>query len=145
MTGMFAVLLRTVFGLVFIYAGAIKIPDPGAFTVAVANYQILPPWLVNPAAVFIPWIEVVCGAALVLGVFARGAALVLNGMLAGFTAAVAYNWQRGLDIECGCFGDVGGLSSTMAAATARDAGLLVVGLVVLWALCARPGQRVRYK
>jgi len=142
---MLSMILRILFGLVFMYAGAIKIPDPSSFAVAVANYQLLPQALINPAAVFIPWIELVCGAALMFGVLARGAALVLNGLLAGFTAGVAYNWQRGLDIECGCFGDVAGLSSTMAVATFRDMALLALGLVLLWRLCAKPKRQRIYK
>ncbi len=37
------------------------------FAAIVANYQLLPDALVNPVARVLPWVEVVCGAALVAG------------------------------------------------------------------------------
>jgi uncharacterized membrane protein YphA (DoxX/SURF4 family) len=141
---MFFMVLRMVFGLVFIYAGGTKIPDPAGFAETIVNYRILPASLVSPAAVFIPWIEVLCGLSLVFGVFARGGALLLDLMLGAFTASVAYNWWRGLDIECGCFGDAEIMNAGMAAATIRDAALLLIGLVVLWRVC-RPKRKYVYK
>ena len=138
-------ILRVAFGLFFIYAGLIKVSDTAAFSETIANYHLLPDYLVNPAAVFIPWIEALCGLGLVMGILARGAALILECLLAAFTAGVAYNWWRGLDIECGCFGDVAGLSSGMAAATFRDAALLLLGLVVLWRVLSVPKRKYIYK
>jgi hypothetical protein len=52
-------LLRILLGVIFIYAGCIKLFDPGAFAQAVYNYKILPLFMVNPVAVILPWIEVI--------------------------------------------------------------------------------------
>ena len=71
-------MVRLVLGTVFLSAGITKIVDPAGFALAVYNYHILPAWLVNLAAVTLPWIEVVAGVCLVLGLWVPGSALVLS-------------------------------------------------------------------
>jgi uncharacterized membrane protein YphA (DoxX/SURF4 family) len=52
----------------------------------------------------LPWIELLAGLALVLGVRPRSGAVLVLVLLVGFTVAVGAAWARGLDFECGCFG-----------------------------------------
>jgi uncharacterized membrane protein YphA (DoxX/SURF4 family) len=54
-------------------------------------------------ATILPWIELLCGFALLFGVFIRGSALLVSVMLIAFTLAVVSGILRGLDISCGCF------------------------------------------
>jgi len=65
-------LVRVGCGLVFLYASWGKIIDPAGFARVVQNYQLLPPALVHPAAVVLPWVEAVCGLSLVSGVWPEG-------------------------------------------------------------------------
>jgi len=58
---------------------------------------------VNAIAICLPWIELCCGALLVLGVGVRANLLVVNGMLAAFIVAIVSALHRHLDISCGCF------------------------------------------
>ncbi len=95
---------QIVTGLVFLAAGLSKLGDLPAFALQVHNYRALPIWSDNLVAMTVPWIEVVSGLALVLGVRPRAGALVATGLLGIFTLAVAAAWARGLDFECGCFG-----------------------------------------
>lgn len=97
------VLIRFVLGQIFILAAFNKIIDPAAFAESVANYMILPDFLVAPTAVILPWVELVCGLALVVNRLTRGAGLVLFLLLTAFLSGLAYNLFRGLDISCGCF------------------------------------------
>ena len=98
--------LRLTLGGFFIYSGLVKLRDLTAFTNDIANYQIeliQTPWDAY-LAYFLPWLEIITGALLVLGIFSSGALLITAGLMAVFIVALASAWARGLDITCGCFG-----------------------------------------
>lgn len=96
--------VRLLVGGVFIYAGYVKIIDPSGFAKNIYQYQLLPNnQLVNLTALLLPWLEVVCGLALIIAPrLRRGASVWIIGMLMVFTAAVIISLARGLDISCGC-------------------------------------------
>jgi uncharacterized membrane protein YphA (DoxX/SURF4 family) len=129
MSAVFTV-LRVLFGLTFLAAAVSKAAYPVEFAAIVANYQLLPDALVNPVAMVLPWVEVVCGAALVAGFWPRGAALVLCGLLVVFLGALGFNAMRGLSVQCGCFSVAPQAGASMRADMIRDAVILAVGLVV---------------
>ena len=97
------VLLRFFLGAMFIYAAVPKIMAPFDFAVDVYNYKLLPGFAVGLVAAGLPWLEIVAGALLVLGIRVRACALVITGMLAAFTLAMFINTVRGIDVDCGCF------------------------------------------
>lgn len=101
---MILVLLRVIVGGVFIYAGLLKAIDPAQFAKDVDNYRILPFVASAAVASYLPWLEIIAGAALILGICRAGATLLLGGMLLIFFGALSSAWARGLDIGCGCFG-----------------------------------------
>ncbi len=97
--------LRIALGAMFVYAGAVKAWDPSGFLSDIEGYQILPYKLAVVAAVYLPWLEIVCGLALVMGRFLLdGSLAITTGLMGIFTAALIWAWWRGLDISCGCFG-----------------------------------------
>lgn len=114
-TGWPLTVVRLVLACTFIYMGALKIEHPVEFLKGVRLYRVLPgepAWILNSVAIALPWVEVVTGFALLLGVWIRGAAVVLLSMLAVFTPAILL---RALDIrategtpflqiafDCGC-------------------------------------------
>lgn len=95
---------QLVVGAVFLVAALAKVGDPAAFAEQVHNYRMAPVWSEHLLAVTLPWVELVAGLSLVLGVRGRAGAVVTVALMALFTVAVAQAWLRGLDFECGCFG-----------------------------------------
>ena len=102
-TGNIVLLLRITLGTVFIAASYDKIVDPTAFAASIINYRIVAPIPALYIATFLPWMELLCGVGLLLGVFVRGSSLLVVVMLVLFTLGVASAMARGLDISCGCF------------------------------------------
>lgn len=94
---------RFVLGAIFIYAGGSKIIHSAAFAKTVYHYQILPDFLINSFAVVLPWIEVLTGGLLIVGIWLPGAVVCANLMLILFLTALSIAVARGLDIDCGCF------------------------------------------
>jgi putative oxidoreductase len=90
-------------GGVFLYAGLSKVADPAAFAVQIRNYQFAPWWMVHPAALLLPWIEIVAGLLLVVGVWTLEATIMLSVLLVSFLVAIGWAMHQGLDIDCGCF------------------------------------------
>jgi uncharacterized membrane protein YphA (DoxX/SURF4 family) len=99
-------LLRVYVGGVFIYASMYKINYPGEFAETIASYQLLPYWAINITALVMPWLELVSGALLILGVRTKSAAAVIGGMLILFSLAILVALLRGIPIGCGCFTSV---------------------------------------
>jgi uncharacterized membrane protein YphA (DoxX/SURF4 family) len=94
---------RMILGVIFLYAGAVKIIDPSGFARDISNYRILPDLLVNTCAVVLPWIEAISGLSLILGMGIEGGALLIGSLLTVFFIALSSSLIRGLDISCGCF------------------------------------------
>lgn len=94
---------RLVIGLTFIYASYYKIVDPQDFARSIYNYRIMPVFFINVLAITLPWLELVCGLLLVIGLFRRPMALILAMMLLVFSIAVSSVMIRGIDVDCGCF------------------------------------------
>jgi len=91
-------------GCFFLAAALGKIADLPAFSLQIHNFHLAPVWGENLIAIMLPWIELVAGLALVLGVAPRAGAIVVLALMVLFTVAVGSAWARGLDFKCGCFG-----------------------------------------
>jgi len=97
-------IIAAIVGLIFLAAGVMKEMDPAGLAVDIQNYRLVPwTWGVL-AALYLPWLEMVCGLALLLRRGYRGALTITAAMLAVFLGAIASTRPRGLDISCGCFG-----------------------------------------
>src|SRR2546423_9410404 len=93
-----------IIGGIFIYAGAVKVIDPAEFARDIDNYKMLP-WQVNVwLALYLPWLEIFCGLALMTRVLYRGGVFILTALTALFIVITIIAKTRGLDISCGCFG-----------------------------------------
>src|SRR5438105_12147178 len=82
------VFLRIALGALFVFAGAAKAYDPAAFAAEIQRYQLVP-WLVGAiAALYLPWLEMLVGALLLLKRLERGALLLIACLLIIFTVAL---------------------------------------------------------
>lgn len=97
-------LLRLGLGGVFIYAGIAKLGDVQQFYLDVHHFELTPPDVSMVLAMFLPWLEIAVGAALIARRLYLGAIALTAAMSLVFLAAIASAWWRGLDITCGCFG-----------------------------------------
>ena len=106
---------RLVVGVLMIYVSIGKLQDPVAFLKVVKQYEIVPvEWNValNSIAVIVPWIELLGGAALLVGVGLRGTGAVMFAMLIAFSTAITMRTLHIMDAEglsfmqvkfdCGC-------------------------------------------
>jgi uncharacterized membrane protein YphA (DoxX/SURF4 family) len=97
-------ILELIVGGIFVYAGALKVLDPVQFGLDIDNFKILP-WIVSVRfAFFLPWLEILCGLALIFHFLYRGGLLTLTALIVVFIGATVAAKTRGLDITCGCFG-----------------------------------------
>lgn len=99
----FVALLRIALGVVFIAASVDKIQNPQSFAENIANYRMMPYQLINLVAIMLPWIEIVTGSLLVMGIWTKANAVIASGMLVVFSLAILQALMRNLDISCGCF------------------------------------------
>lgn len=100
----FLLLLRFIVGGIFIWAAVAKIADPLSFAQDVKNYRLVGQTLSFLTAIILPWLELVAGVCLIIGVFPRSSALLISGLLVFFIILVAVTMIRGIDVDCGCFG-----------------------------------------
>jgi uncharacterized membrane protein YphA (DoxX/SURF4 family) len=131
-------------GVIFIAAALPKVVDPPAFAQMIYNYRLVPGFAVNAAALVMPWIELLAGAGLVLGIWRRSSATVIGALLVVFIVAIGINLARGHAVNCGCF-DVSGatknreqLLGEMRWVVWRDLGMLLMIAQILWATRVRP-------
>jgi len=85
------------------YASFDKMANPQLFADIINNYRVLPVQLVNPLAIFLPWIEFITGIFLITGKWVKGSLLLYSTLLIIFIAGLSQALIRGLDISCGCF------------------------------------------
>jgi uncharacterized membrane protein YphA (DoxX/SURF4 family) len=125
-------LARLALGSVLLYAGIVKVPNRAAFAEAIANFDLLPPLCNQLAALTLPWVEIVIGLLLICGLWLRSTALVTVLLFLGFGAAVISALVRGLDIQCGCFGNDEGARVGLHTLAIETAGIAVGVLVFIF-------------
>ena len=89
---------------IWLAAGGAKIADLTHFHAQVDQYRLLPGWLEAPFAYTLPFVEVLVGLYLLLGLLTRIAAILACALMVLFVIAQAQAWARGLSLDCGCFG-----------------------------------------
>lgn len=109
--------IRIVLGFLFILAAIEKIAQPEEFAKAITNYRLLPNATVNVFAIVLPWVELLAGLSIFVGLLTRGSSIIITFLLGVFILAIAISLARGLDISCGCFGT----------ADARKVGWITLG------------------
>jgi uncharacterized membrane protein YphA (DoxX/SURF4 family) len=125
-------------GLIFVAAGLAKVGDLRTFAEQIHNFRMVPVATEHLLAMTLPWIELVAGMALIVGIRVRDGALLTFVLMAVFTAGVALALTRGLDIECGCFG------TTDASRVGLVKLLQNFGMLALAAIaCLRPSHGSR--
>ncbi len=121
-------------GLIFVISGLGKLLERNAFLLNISASELLPSGFAAFIATWLPWVELILGVFLIIGLLSRLAALVCAA-LSG--ALIFYNsWMiaHGLGYEpCGCLGMFervfkGNLSSINALYV--DIGLLILALVI---------------
>ena len=136
--GLALISCRVILGGLFLIAGVTKAYDPAGFATEIQNYHLVP-WLGGVLlSLFLPWVEIFAGGALLLKRFEQGALLLISAMLIAYCAALISAMARGLNIDCGCFGRL--ISSTgIAWALVRNAGLMIL-TGILWIFGKASGQ-----
>ena len=126
-------------GAIFVAAALPKISDPPSFAHMIYNYRILPAGLINITALTMPWVEIVAGLALILGIWVKPARWLIAAMLIVFILAISFNLLRDNAIDCGCF-DVSAAGLTheerirdMWMVILRDIGMLLMVAQLAWA------------
>ncbi|HXG59471.1 MAG TPA: MauE/DoxX family redox-associated membrane protein, partial [Thermoanaerobaculia bacterium] len=126
-------------GVFFVAAALPKIVDPPGFAHMIYNYRLVPGPLVNLMALVLPWIELLAGLGLVLGIWKETSRTIIAAMLVTFIVAIAVNLARGNAIDCGCFSiaDAGKTREEqfrdMWMVIVRDIGMLLMCAQLWWA------------
>ncbi|MBL7013764.1 MAG: DoxX family membrane protein [Candidatus Marinimicrobia bacterium] len=94
--------IRIIVGGLFIYASIDKISDPATFAKQINNYHIIPFGLENTIALVLPWLEIIIGICLIIGVYVEGASGWILLLLISFIIFMVQAIMRGYNIECGC-------------------------------------------
>ena len=120
-------LVRVGLGVVLLLSGADKIMRPYDFLDAVYGYGLMGPLVGMTVAVVLPWLEVLLGACLVMGVGGGTAAGVSAGLFGLFAVLLAWRTLGGgAGGDCGCGGLLPGGDTVSWATTLRAALLAAV-------------------
>jgi uncharacterized membrane protein YphA (DoxX/SURF4 family) len=129
---------RMILGGLFVYAGVVKVLAPLDFAQNIRNYDLVGRSLSFIAAVVLPWLEILAGAFLIAGIWRRGAALVVSGLLVFFIALTVATIVRGLDVDCGCFGAIDRKAGF--GVIIEDLAMLYLGLCILFSKKGRSSK-----
>lgn len=138
--------LRWLLGLLFLYSGIEKIIAPAQFAKIIYGYDLFPAAAINLIAIIVPFLEATTGGSLLLGIYPRSAAVIVNGLLLLFMISIAINLVRGHVFDCGCFS----LSAAAHPPPAwqlliRDLLLFLSGLVVIFFKGDRKWRAVTFR
>jgi uncharacterized membrane protein YphA (DoxX/SURF4 family) len=97
--------LRLALGLVFLYAGYVKLRQPWyVFAGMIDNYGVVAPSVSEVIARVLPPLEVVLGVALLAGFYRKISSAAAVVLLLPFFGLMLWAYARGMEIDCGCFG-----------------------------------------
>lgn len=98
-------LCRLLTGATLLLAGIAKMRNgQSRFLQTIIGFDLVPKSVAAILARYLPWIEVLVGALLVVGLFSQTAALTAFGLFFLFSAVITASLLRGKENDCGCLG-----------------------------------------
>jgi len=134
----FLLVLRVLLGVVFIYAGILKLGNPLAFADSIASFQMLPGLAISLFALAMPPFEVIAGILLIIGRWSRPASFCIAVLCVIFGVALLQALLRGLEVDCGCFGSGEPSTFKMGMSLGRDL-LLLAGAAWIYTTGSKTG------
>ena len=125
--------MQFIIGGLFIYAGILKALNPMRFAVDIDNYKTVPWFIGIRLAFYLPWLEILCGLALITRRLYLVGLSILAALTSIFIMASVVAKARGLDITCGCFGHASKYLS-FAGHLALDFAILAALLVLIFSV-----------
>lgn len=122
--------LMVALGGIFIYSGTEHLVSPIQFLRSITNYGILTAWWNFWLAFFLPSIQMCVGFGLLFKGLDRVSKYVSLILLLTFLIAQLSAYFRGIDIDCGCFGNYGSPVSLTSIASVASLFFISVLLVV---------------
>lgn len=104
MFGELRLLVQLVVGMVFLLSSGSKLTAPRNFFRGVGEYELLPPYLVQPFGVVVILSEAWLAVTHLTGWLLIFAAPIGFALLTSFVTAVGINLRRGRNVSCHCFG-----------------------------------------
>lgn len=134
-------------GVIFVAAALPKIVDPPSFTHMLYNYRLVPGPAVNILSLTLPWLELLSGLALILGIWRRSATVIIGTLLIVFIVSIGINLARDNAVNCGCFDTTSAdkshdeLMDEMKVVVIRDLGMMLLVAQILAAQSQATGNR----
>jgi thiol-disulfide isomerase/thioredoxin/PKD repeat protein len=128
----FLFIIRILLGGTFIISAVFKLPHQSEFVQIVISYGVLPYSLAEFYAIALPWLELIIGWMLVLGVLTRLSSLISLLMIVSFIVAGSFallGISAGNGDLCGCFGEA--LPMSHVQSLTIDAIMLVMALILM--------------
>jgi uncharacterized membrane protein YphA (DoxX/SURF4 family) len=122
---------RIALGVVFIVSGAGKLPELAEFVDEVKGADVLPDALATAYGNALPFVEIVVGVLLVLGLLTRFAAGIGGLCSLSFIVGNGFRIHRGFYGDCGCFGAIASLQFTTWEALTIDCVMLIIAIQIL--------------
>lgn len=135
---MVALPLRAGLGGLFCLAAFKKLQDPQSFAEAIKGFRVVDHnqlgSLISTGAFVLPWVELIAGVLLILGLWSRASALAIWLALAAFIAGLLSVIIRGIDASCSCFGDLNLFCSSKVGwcQIIRNLLLMVPAIYLVW-------------
>jgi len=123
-------ILRIGLGLFFLLAGLVKLLDPGSFQLEILDYRVIGYQLSWIVSYFLPSFEVVLGLGIMVRFGVKYALRAVSLLLVLYIGLLVWTWIQGIDINCGCLGEIDFVSG-QPAAIGRDVVLLAVTLYLM--------------
>jgi len=130
------IVARLALAAVLNWAAYTKLRDPWMiFAMEIDAMHIVPGGMVEFLARSVPWLELMIGVLLLLGIQTRLTAAVATALLAVFFTTLLVLYLRGFQGDCGCFGPGEQLGPKTLT---RDGALLLLSMWVTWHAFRRP-------
>jgi putative oxidoreductase len=102
--------LRLLLGGTLVFSSTAKLPMHSEFVNLVNGYHLLPVWMATIYATALPWVELLVGAYLILGIQVRPIAVIAGLISTSFMVANVSAIMAGAETCLHCFGQVIDLS-----------------------------------
>lgn len=122
-------LIRLALAFIFIISSIEKMKNPYAFALSVDAYQIFPNWIINLSVLLIPWFELFIAFGLIFRYKLKANLILYILLMLLFTLLVVVAIIKGLDIECGCYGES---SSKVGLTKLLENILIMIGCFILY-------------